>query len=304
MHKTKADRRQKCTGTCETRKRLHPCGAHSNPPSRPAKNARGRRRPPEGGPTHTAKDVRWLLLSFLRATLAAVNRSDLRLRIREGVLQLVPCRQIDTQRSRRKRHSQSQLRLIAASQRKCNHGVMKSPAVQLYRRRRGHEPFVGIATRWAKPVRLAAVAASAITAVIALTPGIAQAASPNVVGQKYSAAKATLSGAGFSIVVSTTVGDRLAWPDCVVTHQEDRTEAAPENSSAAPVKQTLITLDCDAQVATAKSPGNSMGSPEGRAAAAAASSSAAAAASSSAAAATSAAATSAAATSAAPTPGG
>jgi hypothetical protein len=102
---------------------------------------------------------------------------------------------------------------------------------------------------------------------------VAHAASqPNVVGQKYSDASAALSAAGLSVVVSTTVGDSVARPDCIVTHQEGRTEAPPENTSASPVSQTLISLNCGAPVASAASSGNSIASPEGRAAAAAAAS--------------------------------
>ena len=100
---------------------------------------------------------------------------------------------------------------------------------------------------------------------------VAHAASqPNVVGQKYSDAAAALSAAGLSVVVSTTVGDSVERPDCIVTHQEGRTVAPPENTSASPASQTLISLNCGAQVASATSAGNSAASPEGRAAAAAA----------------------------------
>jgi hypothetical protein len=101
--------------------------------------------------------------------------------------------------------------------------------------------------------------------------GVAQAASsPSVVGQKYSDARSALSGAGFAIVVSSTVGDQTAWPDCVVTRQQDRTVPPPENTGASASNQTLLALNCDAQVASAKSPGNSLASPVGRAAAASA----------------------------------
>ena len=101
---------------------------------------------------------------------------------------------------------------------------------------------------------------------------VAHAASqPNVVGQKYSDAAAQLSTAGLSVVVSTTVGDTVARSSCIVTHQESRTEAPPENTSASPVNQVLISLNCGAPVASATSSGNSVASPEGRAAAAAAS---------------------------------
>jgi hypothetical protein len=110
-------------------------------------------------------------------------------------------------------------------------------------------------------------------AVIGLGNEVAQAASPpNVVGQKYSDAASQLSTAGLSVVVSTTVGDSVARPSCIVTRQESRTEAPPENTSASPVSQVLISLNCGAPVASATSSGNSLASPEGRAAAAAAAS--------------------------------
>ncbi|WP_234817644.1 hypothetical protein [Mycolicibacterium sphagni] len=114
----------------------------------------------------------------------------------------------------------------------------------------------------------------------AMGTGVAEAGSPTVVGQTYSAAQTALSSAGYAVVVSTTVGDQLSWPNCIVTHQQDRTKPPEANSSASPVNQTLLSLNCEAAVASATSPGNSLGSPEGRAAAAAAASSSAAAAAS------------------------
>ena len=96
--------------------------------------------------------------------------------------------------------------------------------------------------------------------------------SPNVVGQKYSDANSALSGAGYTPVVSTTVGDRLAWSNCIVYNQLDRAVPPPQNSGGSPTNQTLVSLNCDAPVASATSPGNSLGSPQGRAAAAAAAS--------------------------------
>ena len=117
--------------------------------------------------------------------------------------------------------------------------------------------------------------AAAVVATVALAgvagAGIADAkSSPNVVGQKYGDASSTLNNAGYKSVVSTTVGDQLAWSNCVVYNQRDRSAAPPPNSGGSPTNQTLISLNCDAPVASATSPGNSLGSPEGRAAAAAA----------------------------------
>jgi hypothetical protein len=116
---------------------------------------------------------------------------------------------------------------------------------------------------------------SAAIATLAVAAGPAQAASsPSVVGQKYSDAKGALSGAGYSVVVSTTFGDQTNRDDCIVVHQQDRSVPPPENTGASATNQTLVSLNCDAAVASATKAGNSLGSPEGRAAAAAAASSA------------------------------
>jgi hypothetical protein len=105
--------------------------------------------------------------------------------------------------------------------------------------------------------------------------GPAQAASsPSVLGEKYSDAKGALAGAGYTEVVETTVGDELQRDDCIVTHQQDRTVPPPENTGASPTKQTMLTLNCDAALASATKPGNSLASPAGAAAAAAAKASA------------------------------
>jgi hypothetical protein len=71
-------------------------------------------------------------------------------------------------------------------------------------------------------------------------------------------------------VVQSVVGDKKAWPDCVVTKAQKRTVKPPANSSGSATNQMLVSLNCEAGVATATQPGNSAASPEGRAAAAAA----------------------------------
>jgi hypothetical protein len=108
---------------------------------------------------------------------------------------------------------------------------------------------------------------------------------PSVNGQKYSDAQTALSGAGFTPVVSTTVGDKVAWSDCLVTNVVTRTQPAVENSSGSSVNQALVSLNCYGTEASSKGAGYSAGSPEGASLASVASSSAAAASSSSAAAA-------------------
>ena len=114
-----------------------------------------------------------------------------------------------------------------------------------------------------KPILLGVAVGSMVAATV-LGTGVAEAASsPNVVGQKYSDARGALSGAGYAIVVSNTVGDQVSWPDCIVTHQQDRSVPPPENTGASATNQTLLALNCDAQLASAKTPGNSLASPAG-----------------------------------------
>jgi hypothetical protein len=166
-----------------------------------------------------------------------------------------------------------------------HHLSMESLAVQpdppVYRNR----PLTGSWMPWIRALAIGSAVACAATAAIVEATGPAQAASsPNVVGQKYSAAQGTLTSAGYTAIVSTTVGDKVARSDCLVTNQVDQSVPPPENTAASATNQTLLSLNCEAPLASAKSAGNSLGSPAGQAAA----SSAAAAASSSAAAAASA----------------
>lgn len=124
-----------------------------------------------------------------------------------------------------------------------------------------------------KPIYLARIVIAACAVAIAtfsVTTVASASSSPTVTGKKYSEASTTLNNAGFKPVVSTTMGDAKSWSDCVVTHQVDRNVAAPPNSNGAATKETLLSLNCDAAVASATSAGNSAASPEGRAAAASA----------------------------------
>jgi hypothetical protein len=121
-----------------------------------------------------------------------------------------------------------------------------------------------------RPVLGAGAAAAALAALAISGSGVAAAATTDVTGQKYSDAQSALSSAGFTPVVETVVGDKNAWPDCVVTRAQKRTVQPPENSSGSATNEMLVSLNCEAGVATATTPGNSAASPEGRAAAAAA----------------------------------
>ena len=117
---------------------------------------------------------------------------------------------------------------------------------------------------------LGVCATAAGIAALALAGSGVAAADTDVTGQKYSDAQGVLSGAGLKPVVQSTVGDQLAWPDCVVMRTQKRTVPAPANSSGSSTNEMLVALNCNAGIASATTPGNSAASPEGRAAAAAA----------------------------------
>jgi hypothetical protein len=120
--------------------------------------------------------------------------------------------------------------------------------------------------------RAALSAGGTAAALVALAiSGSAEAcAATDVTGQKYSDAQSALSSAGFKPVVVSTVGDQKAWADCVVTRTQKRTVQPPADSSGSATNEMLVSLNCDAGIASATSPGNSAASPEGKAAAAAA----------------------------------
>ena len=119
------------------------------------------------------------------------------------------------------------------------------------------------------------MSAAAVAALAIAEAGVAAAtSSTDVTGQKYSDAQSALSGAGMKPVVASTVGDQKAWPDCIVTRTQKRTVQPPPNSSGTQTSEVLVSLNCDAGIASAKTPGNSAASPQGKAAAAAAASAA------------------------------
>ena len=117
-------------------------------------------------------------------------------------------------------------------------------------------------------VRSVLVVSVGVAALALAGSGVAVAdSSTDVTGQKYSDAQSALSGAGLTPVVESTIGDQKAWPDCIVTRAQKRTVQPPENTSGSATNQMLVSLNCDAPVASATVPGNSAASPEGRAAA-------------------------------------
>lgn len=113
-------------------------------------------------------------------------------------------------------------------------------------------------------IALGIAGAVAMSATALLSSGVASAnIPPNVVGHKYSDAVGTLSGAGYRPIVSTTVGDHLQRPDCMVVNQVMRTVQPPQDSSGSATNEILLSLNCEAALASPGAPGNSAGSPVG-----------------------------------------
>jgi hypothetical protein len=107
-----------------------------------------------------------------------------------------------------------------------------------------------------------AVGATAVSMAIFGT-GIATA--DDYAGQTYGDASKSISDAGKKAVIASRAGDTLTDDQCIVTHSQ----SAPwiKGDDFAPVTDTvMVNLNCNATVASAKDPGNSAGSPEGRAA--------------------------------------
>jgi hypothetical protein len=114
-----------------------------------------------------------------------------------------------------------------------------------------------------------ATAAVGTAAVAMAFFGSGVAAADDYSGQTYGDASKAISDAGKKAVIASRAGDTLSDDKCIVTHSQ----SAPwiKGDDFAPVTDTvLVYLNCNATVATAKDPGNSAGSPEGRAAIAAA----------------------------------
>lgn len=84
-------------------------------------------------------------------------------------------------------------------------------------------------------------------------------------GETYGDAAGQISETGKTAVVATRSGDTLPQDKCIVTHSQ--TAPWVKGASFTPDTNTmLLDLNCNAKVATAKTPGNSAASPEGRAA--------------------------------------
>jgi hypothetical protein len=116
-----------------------------------------------------------------------------------------------------------------------------------------------------KKLGVYAITAVGATAMSMSFFGTGIAAADDYAGQTYSDASSAISDAGKKAVIASRAGDTLADDDCIVSHSQ----SAPwiKGDSFAPVTDTvLVYLNCNATVASNKDPGNSAGSPEGRAA--------------------------------------
>ena len=118
-----------------------------------------------------------------------------------------------------------------------------------------------------KTLARSVVAAGGAAALFALFGSGTGAAVNEYVGQTYNDAANAISGAGQTPIIATKVGSFLPTGACVVTgsHNASFLDSSGNNKS-----KVLLSLNCNYMFALAGVPGNSLGSPEGRAARAAA----------------------------------
>lgn len=120
----------------------------------------------------------------------------------------------------------------------------------------------------------AAVAIPLLGVSLALvSAGAASAAPPSVVGMTYEKASAALSKAGVSAEIATRTGTELKQGDCIVSFQVLRPASSRKRiGSSGTINQQstpatlMLSLNCNAPVASAGHAGNSAASPDGRAA--------------------------------------
>ena len=116
-----------------------------------------------------------------------------------------------------------------------------------------------------KKLGVYAITTVGATAVSMAFLGSGVAAADDYSGQTYGDASKAISDAGKKAVIASRAGDTLSDDDCIVTHSQ----SAPwikGDDFAAVTDTVLVYLNCNATVATAKDPGNSAASPEGKAA--------------------------------------
>jgi hypothetical protein len=99
-------------------------------------------------------------------------------------------------------------------------------------------------------------AASGAAAVSTALFGTGIAVADGLVGKTYTEASAALAQSNKTPVVATVVGDQMTRDDCIVTRSQSKHGS----------NDVLLYLNCNAEAASANSPGYSAASPEGRAA--------------------------------------
>ena len=105
-------------------------------------------------------------------------------------------------------------------------------------------------------------AAAGIAATISVGAGIAGAV-PDVVGQTYQDAVQSIQATGSKPVIATRIGGRTDESQCIVTNAWAHTPVT-QVFEKPKYDEVMVALNCTAAVASAVSPGNSAGSPEGR----------------------------------------
>ncbi|QEN16109.1 hypothetical protein ACRDU6_28475 [Mycolicibacterium sp. ELW1] len=106
-------------------------------------------------------------------------------------------------------------------------------------------------------------AGAAVASVAMFGSGVASATN-EYAGQTYADAAQAISDAGQSATIATRVGSFLPTDQCMVTGS--RSADFLDSSGTNPGNRVLLYLNCNNTFATAGVPGNSIGSPEGRAA--------------------------------------
>jgi hypothetical protein len=105
-------------------------------------------------------------------------------------------------------------------------------------------------------------ALAATLGVAALAGAGAAGAAPSVVGMTYDKASEAVQSAGAEAEVSSVTGTALPKGECIVTNQVIRGEVI-FGRQYTPSK-VLLSLNCNATVASPGHPGNSVASPQGR----------------------------------------
>lgn len=132
-----------------------------------------------------------------------------------------------------------------------------------------------------KRFAIAWVLAAVVAGSSFLSPAPASAA-PGVVGQTYAEAAAAIAQQGGTVIVASRIGDRLPLNECIVINVSRPTFVRFPAAQALPgqagrfrrpalryrviTDEYRLTLNCNAAVASAKTPGNSASSTAGRAA--------------------------------------